>query len=155
MRLWSLHPSYLDFKGLNAVWREGLLAQAVLLGKTTAWKNHSQLTRFKNYEKPIPAIGFYLLKIVEEANNRRYQYNKTKIYNPLENVTPIKVTTGQLQYEWKILMERLKNRDARKYQEILHRCQRVIIPQSHSLFIPINGEVEPWEKSYQQKKTNP
>ena len=32
MRLWSLSPRYLDVKGLVAVWREGLLADAVLLG---------------------------------------------------------------------------------------------------------------------------
>lgn len=31
MRLWSLSPKYLDTKGLLAVWREGLLAQSVLL----------------------------------------------------------------------------------------------------------------------------
>ena len=29
MRLWSLHPRYLDAKGLVALWREALLAQAV------------------------------------------------------------------------------------------------------------------------------
>ena len=34
MRLWSLHPRYLDAKGLVALWREGLLAQAVLKGQT-------------------------------------------------------------------------------------------------------------------------
>jgi hypothetical protein len=32
MRLWSLHPRYLDAKGLQAVWREGLLAKKVLQG---------------------------------------------------------------------------------------------------------------------------
>jgi hypothetical protein len=32
MRLWSLHPSLLDRMGLLALWREGLLAQKVLLG---------------------------------------------------------------------------------------------------------------------------
>jgi hypothetical protein len=31
MRLWSIHPKYLDRQGLLAVWREGLLAQSVLL----------------------------------------------------------------------------------------------------------------------------
>jgi hypothetical protein len=30
MRLWSLHPKYLDTKGLVALWREGLLALSVL-----------------------------------------------------------------------------------------------------------------------------
>ena len=34
MRLWSLHPRCLDAKGLVALWREGLLAQEVLRGKT-------------------------------------------------------------------------------------------------------------------------
>lgn len=31
MRLWSIHPCYLDSKGLIALWRESLLAQACLL----------------------------------------------------------------------------------------------------------------------------
>ncbi|MGP1680491.1 MAG: pyrimidine dimer DNA glycosylase/endonuclease V [Giesbergeria sp.] len=34
MRLWSLHPQYLDSKALVALRREGLLAQAVLAGLT-------------------------------------------------------------------------------------------------------------------------
>ena len=29
MRVWSLHPRYLDATGLVALWRETLLAQAV------------------------------------------------------------------------------------------------------------------------------
>ncbi len=29
MRLWSLHPRYLDPQGLMALWRETLLAKAV------------------------------------------------------------------------------------------------------------------------------
>ena len=116
LRLWSLHPSYLDSKGLNAVWREGLLAQAVLLGKTTAWKNHSHLLRFHNHEEPISAIGFYLLKILEEANSRRYNYTITRIITPSKNIKLMDVTKGQLLYELTILMERLRTRDSRKYE---------------------------------------
>lgn len=37
MRLWSIHPKYLDAKGLVALWREALLAQKVLKGETTGW----------------------------------------------------------------------------------------------------------------------
>ena len=118
LRLWSLHPSYLDSKGLNAVWREGLLAQAVLLGRTIAWKNHSHLQRFRNHEEPIAAIGFYLLKILEEANIRGYNYTRIKITNPSKNIKLIDVTKGQLLFELNILMERLRTRDSRKYEEI-------------------------------------
>jgi len=30
MRLWTIHPKYLDRQGLLALWREALLAQKVL-----------------------------------------------------------------------------------------------------------------------------
>jgi len=46
MRIWSLHPKYLDAKGLVALWRDALLARHVLQGKTTGYKNHPQLNRF-------------------------------------------------------------------------------------------------------------
>ena len=56
MRLWSIHPGYLDAKGLVALWREGLLAQKVLLGDTRGYKNHPQLKRFKNTNNPLGAM---------------------------------------------------------------------------------------------------
>nr|WP_243687290.1 pyrimidine dimer DNA glycosylase/endonuclease V [Methanobacterium formicicum] len=61
MRLWSLHPKYLDVKGLVALWREGLLARAVLKGKTKGYTNHPQLIRFKNQKKSGSFPG-YLFK---------------------------------------------------------------------------------------------
>ena len=155
LRLWSLHPSYLDSKGLNAVWREGLLAQAVLLGRTTAWKKHSQLLRFQNHGEPISAIGFYLLKIHEEANNRGYNYTRIKISNPSKNIKPMDVTKGQLLFESTILMERLRTRDSRKYEELFDLNRREIIPKPHPLFALTEGDVEHWEKSYQKNKTKP
>lgn len=48
MRIWSVHPSLLDAKGLVACWRETLLAQKVLQGLTKGYKNHPQLDRFSN-----------------------------------------------------------------------------------------------------------
>ena len=132
-----------------------MLAQAVLLGRTIAWKNHSHLLRFRNHEEPIAAIGFYLLNILEEANNRGYNYTMIKISNPSKNIKLIDVTKGQLLYESTILMERLRTRDSRKYEEILALNQREIIPKPHPLFALIEGDVEPWEKSYQRDKTKP
>jgi hypothetical protein len=34
MRIWWLHPQYLGRQGLTVCWREALLAQAVLAGRT-------------------------------------------------------------------------------------------------------------------------
>lgn len=40
MRIWSVHPQYLDAKGIVALWRETLLAKNVLEGNTKGYKNH-------------------------------------------------------------------------------------------------------------------
>ena len=84
LRLWSIHPKYLDTKGLGALWREALLAQAVLSNRTKGWKNHPQLVRFKGHIDPVSAVGFYLLRIHEEASQRRYNYDISKIKKPVE-----------------------------------------------------------------------
>jgi len=70
MRIWSLHPKYLDTKGLVALWRETLLAQHVLEGKTKGYKNHPQLDRFKRSKKPIEVINQYLAGVYAEALTR-------------------------------------------------------------------------------------
>ncbi|MDP3663483.1 MAG: pyrimidine dimer DNA glycosylase/endonuclease V [Nitrosomonas sp.] len=79
MRLWSVHPYYLDAKGLVALWREGLLAQKVLQGHTKGYKNHPQLTRFKNTKNPVAAIAAYLGFVVDEAEIRGYHFDRNKI----------------------------------------------------------------------------
>ena len=56
MRLWSLHPKYLDSKGLVAVWREGLLALEVLKGNTKGYRSHPQLTRFLQEGNPVETM---------------------------------------------------------------------------------------------------
>ena len=57
MRLWSLHPQYLDPKGLVSLWREGLLAQAVIAGQTRGYRHHPQLARFLQSSDPRGVIA--------------------------------------------------------------------------------------------------
>ena len=154
LRLWSLSPIYLDQKGLGAVWREGLLAQKVLMGKTKGWTNHPQLIRFKNHNAPISAIGFYLLKIFEEGCKRGYSFNKLKIVKTVRNVDKIKISKGQLAYEFKILKDRVQNRNHTKFLELLEFGKKEACPKPHPLFHAVDGEVEQWEKSYWKKKRN-
>ena len=77
MRLWSLHPGYLDSQGLVALWREALLAQKVLAGKTRGYKNHPQLERFKAHPHPPQAIAAYLVSVWEEAFGEKVMCGKT------------------------------------------------------------------------------
>lgn len=152
MRLWSIHPSYLDWKGLGALWREGLLAQAVLLGKTKGWRNHPQLDRFKRHEDPIAAIGFYLLKVHEEARRRGYNYDHPKIVKPVEEVTRIQITDGQLVHEYRVLKERLARRAPEKFNELKEKEKTAATLNPHPLFIVVVGDVEPWETGYWRAK---
>ncbi|MDH5792029.1 MAG: pyrimidine dimer DNA glycosylase/endonuclease V [Candidatus Bathyarchaeota archaeon] len=148
MRLWSLHPCYLDWKGLGALWREGLLAQAVLLGRTRGWRSHPQLDRFRGHEDPVAAIGFYLVKIHEEGSSRGYRYEKSKIVDLVEDLSKIVITDGQLFHEKEILMERLALRAPRKYDELKNRESSEDVPTTHPLFMVVEGDVEPWETGY-------
>lgn len=140
MRIWSLHPEYLDTKGLLAVWREALLAQKVLKGETKGYKNHPQLKRFKDQVDPVAAIAGYLRTIFREAENRGYNFNYEKI-SERDFDGKIKCTRGQLLYEWDHLMQKLESRDTRKYQEISGTRE----PNQNPIFKIIDGAIEEWE----------
>lgn len=70
MRLWTIHPKYLDARGLVALWRETLLAQKVLQGDTKGYKNHPQLIRFNEQTDPVAHLATYLRFIHLEAVRR-------------------------------------------------------------------------------------
>lgn len=141
MRLWSIHPNYLDTKGLIACWREGLLARKVLQGATKGYRNHPQLDRFKGQIDPMEMIDTYLLAVHEEATKRGYKFKREKIgFQNSEH--KIAVTDGQLRYEFGHLKKKLKDRDKRKYDEIAN----VSNPEPHPLFYVISGEIEAWER---------
>ena len=140
MRIWSLHPKYLDTKGLVALWRETLLAKNVLLGNTKGYKNHPQLLRFKDTDSPLDRINQYLAEVYKESQRRDYHFNKEKI-DWLYSVSKIPVTKGQIQYEKKHLLKKLEIRDQRKFQTLLEETEI----EAHPLFKIVKGVVEKWE----------
>jgi hypothetical protein len=140
MRLWSIHPKYLDPAGLVALWRESLLAKKVLEGRTKGYKKHPQLIRFRLANDPAAAINTYLRDILEESKIRGYSFNAGKV----KKVRPcgkISVTAGQLKYEMKWLKNKLIIRNPLYYQ----RVRRVILPESAPIFRKVAGKKEPWE----------
>jgi hypothetical protein len=141
MRLWTLHPKYLDAKGLVALWREALLAQKVLRGGTRGYKHHPQLLRFKETKNPPAALATYLESVHAEATRRGYEFDGKKI-GRMKFKGKIKETRGQLLYEWKHLKRKLKKRDPKRSKEVLE----IKIPMPHPLFKLVAGEVREWEK---------
>lgn len=140
MRLWSIHPRYLDCKGLLALWRESLLAKRCLQGKSRGYNNHPQLTRFKESRNPIKSIDSYLFFIYQESLKRCYKFDKRKIGN--KSNIKIRVSSGQLMYELNHLKKKLRKRDPKRYKELL----KVKHPEANPLFIVTKGPIEGWEK---------
>ncbi len=141
MRLWSLHPRYLDPQGLVALWREALLARAVLRGMTRGYRHHPQLQRFQSHAAPRQAISVYLAAVHAEATARDYTFDRSKV-GPVRAVAPIAVTRAQLDYEWEHLLRKLAVRNPAHYRQ----WRSVQRPDSHPLFRPRPGPIESWER---------
>jgi hypothetical protein len=141
MRLWSLHPSLLDQKGLVALWREALLAQKVLQGKTKGYRSHPQLARFRQSQSPLTTISAYLWAVHDEASRRGYSFDASKIARRRQQ-RALTVTQGQLDFELRHLKAKLRKRDPKKYRDLL-RFQEIT---AHPIFTVIAGEIEPWER---------
>lgn len=145
MRLWSIHPQYLDTKGILAVWREGLLAQKVLHGETKGYKRHPQLTRFRLSGKPDRYIASYLHVVHQEATSRGYSFDSSKIVRRYYE-GQIPVTLGQVRYEWKHLLSKLRRRDVTRYNKLKH----IVLPDVHPIFTVKPGTVESWERLHDE-----
>lgn len=154
MRLWSLHPHHLDRPGLTGCWRESLLAQAVLAGRTTGYRSHPQLERFRAQDDPLAAVGVYLEALAEEATERGYRFDRTRIdHRPSDDgpkesgrrptVARIPVTDGQIALEWEHLLGKLSTRDPGRWE----RESALTGPSLHPLFEAVPGNVESWERS--------
>jgi hypothetical protein len=141
MRLWTLHPRYLDPQGLVALWREALLARAVLRHETRGYRQHPQLERFQSHASPRLAINAYLAAVHGEATSRGYAFDRGKI-GPVRAVAPIAATSGQIDYEWAHLLRKL----AARSPALFERWREVETPGCHPLFLAGPGPVAAWER---------
>ena len=141
MRLWTLHPKYLDAAGLVALWREALLAKAVLRGRTVGYRSHPQLERFRAAADPVGAMNAYLTAIHEEALRRGYRFDAIKLRGPRASAQ-LSVTRGQMEYEWLHLLVKLRRRSPAQFLA-LRDIQR---PRAHPQFRVRRGPIAPWER---------
>lgn len=149
MRLWSLHPEQLDRQGLTGCWREALLAQAVLAGRTRGYRNHSQLVRFREHPQPLTAIAAYLDVLADEATRRGYRFDRSRIGDGLDVpeqrkavLGSVPVTDGQVAYEWEHLVAKL----AIRAPDWSAHLATVESPAVHPLFELVPGGVAQWER---------
>ena len=142
MRLWTLHPRYLDPKGLVATWREALLAQKVLSGAIKGYRHHPQLARFQAQADPLAAIATFLVGLADEAQSRGYHFDASKI-SRRRFTGHIAETSGQLLYEWEHLKAKLRVRAPQMERQL----RSVTTPEPHPLFRVVPGDVRDWERT--------
>jgi len=140
MRLWTIHPRYLDAPGLVALWREGLLAQQVLRGRTRGYRHHPQLGRFRGHARPRACLTAYLQAVYRESQSRGYRFDRAKIARRPARCT-LTETRGQLRYEWAHLKRKLRRRSPGQYR----RFRDVKLPEPHPLFRIVPGGIR-WER---------
>jgi hypothetical protein len=140
VRLWSLHPRHLDARGLVALWREGLLARAVLRGETRGYRHHPQLERFRRRTDPVGAIDAYLRHVLVEADARGYHFDRRKL-GPVRRTVRLAVHDGQVAHEWQHLLAKLRTRDPARWRQL-----RRTAPTCHPSFRVTPGDVEAWER---------
>jgi hypothetical protein len=142
MRLWSVHPKYLDAQGLVALWREALLARAVLRGETRGYTRHPQLERFSTHANPRLAINSYLAVVHAEATRRRFSFDRSKV-GPVRPIACIAVSSGQIAYEWAHLLQKLAARNP----ALFIQWSSVTTPACHPLFRCRSGPLASWERA--------
>jgi hypothetical protein len=142
MRLWTLHPRYLDSRGLVALWREALLAQTVLLRNGGGYSRHPQLQRFREHSDPAVAIAAYLRGVAEEAMARGYNFDASKICSTAR-AELIDAASGQLAFEWTHLMAKLRSRSP----AVAEVNAPVKVVAVHPLFRVVAGPVAEWERA--------
>ena len=142
MRIWSLHPHHLDRVGLVAGWREVLLAQAVLAGRTRGYLNHPQLERFRGTADPLVTVAGYLAGLADEADQRGYRFDRSRIIVEADPQVRLAVTNGQLALEWQHLGAKLAGRSRQDHARWLSGS-----PTAHPLFVVVDGPVESWERA--------
>ena len=137
-----MYPRYFDRQALAACWREALLAQAVLAGRTKGYRRHPQLKRFRAHSEPMHSIGAFLGGVADEAHARGYRFDRAKILSTETPVALIPVSLDQLSYEWMHLRQKLAVRSP----EVAAAWQGVELPDPHPLFTVIPGSIAPWER---------
>ena len=142
MRLWSLDPAQLDRAALVSGWREGLLAQAVLLGRTKGYTRHPQLQRFRELDEPVVGVAGWLLGLAEEADRRGYRFDRSRVVPAPDHSLRMTVTDDQLQREWRHLITKCEQRSPDWVASL-----KAQTPRAHPIFDVVSGPVADWERA--------
>jgi hypothetical protein len=160
MRIWSLHPRFLDRQGLLGLWRETIQAKNALLDPQHSSNvyHERQLRRFRSHEtkkSAIICIAKYLHCVADEMILRDYRpslnlipyYTEEGLYDDYTPNYIIPVTSGQIEFEIQHLKAKLIERKAPELLLLrLTTIRQLFYTQLNPIFKEVGGDIEPWEK---------
>jgi hypothetical protein len=123
------------------LWREALLAQSIISGRTAAYRNHPQAIRVLEQEDPWGAMHDYLMGVWDEGHRRGYRYNRSRILQH-DGHHPMDVPRGQVEYEAVLLRSKLEVRNP-AYLNGLPPPGEV---QPHPSIRVVDGGIAWWER---------
>lgn len=141
MRIWTIHPKYLDGIGLVSAWREGIGARNIIAENKIGYSRHPQLDRFRS--KSVDFLNAYLYFLNEEAEKRGYKFDKSKIASFSLKGDRIPVNKGQVEYEFKLLQHKLSVRNKEVYAVNKKVRNIQVIPIYRIL---PSSKIEDWER---------
>jgi hypothetical protein len=141
MRIWSIHPKYLDSKELLNLWNETIQAKNEFLTKFSGHFSNKQLERFLDLKNPLEAINSYMSSIYREAVKRDFSVDDSFMDWDFDDSIQIPVTAGQISHEISKLKSRLRERDEKKLQKLNGRT----FLELHPIFYSVPGTIEEWE----------
>ena len=98
--------------------------------------------RISNFD--IERLKTYMSFIVQIAWKSIIKiFNNDKIFIIPSRISNIKVSRGQVIFEFKHLMKKLKVRDHRRYKKYV-KTKRI---KAHPAFKVVKGEIEQWERT--------
>ena len=148
MRIWTLHPRFLDRQGLLGQWREALQAKNALLDPHHSSNvcHERQLRRFKAAKiQALSCMGVYLHAVADEMILRGYKPNVSLIPYYVGTPSLIPVTQGQVNFEIAHLMAKLTERDPSRLLP-LSKIRVLMSNQLNPIFKEVGGDIESWEK---------
>ena len=156
MRLWTIHPRYLDNLTLFTCWKEAITARKELKDEAISPTHHPQLIRFRKCGTPVATMNSYIYNLFLELKVRHVKVDHKELgrYRRYER---IKVGFGQLYYEFYFLQGKLKNRSRTKCNDNFYRHwldAGMLVSNTVFLINPVNG-IEKWEEVKELKHYEP
>lgn len=117
MKLWKIHPKYLDDKELLDLFKHALIVKDILSGKLLAYRTNKYVSIFKERGNPILAIDAFLYQIYIEIKKRGYHQDHSNI-RKVSIIEKINIKKEDIDEEYNEFLKLIKERNVEKYQSI-------------------------------------